>query len=233
MPKADKAVVARLTSCGEHFEILVDPDLAWAARSGKNVSVKDALVSDIVYKDVRKGLKASEDSLKKVFKTQDLIKIAEEILKKGELQLTSEQRKMLIENKRRQIVDFIARNCIDPRTGAPHPPTRIENALNQVRVQIDPFKPAEEQANEVLKALKPVLPLKISQVTFFIKIPSHYASKALSAITKMATTSSSSWSPDGSWSGEAVLPAGLQQVFMDRLNEITKGEIDIRIVKRT
>ncbi|RLE51910.1 MAG: ribosome assembly factor SBDS, partial [Candidatus Methanomethylicota archaeon] len=122
MPKADKAVIARLSAFGEHFEVLVDPDLAWAIKSGKSASIKEALISDLVYKDARKGLKASDESLKKVFKTTDVLKVAEEIIKKGDLQLTAEQRRALIESKRRQIIDFIAKNCVDPKTGTPHPP---------------------------------------------------------------------------------------------------------------
>ncbi|RLE51995.1 MAG: ribosome assembly factor SBDS, partial [Candidatus Methanomethylicota archaeon] len=138
----------------------------------------------------------------------------------------------LIESKRRQIIDFIAKNCVDPKTGTPHPPLRIENALSQAKVQIDPFKSVEEQANEIIKALRTILPLKISQATFYVKLPPQYASRAYSVLCKMGTVSSSNWGSDGSWSGEITIPAGLQQVFIDRVNELTKGEAEVKIVKR-
>lgn len=231
MPK--EKVIARLTIGKEHFEILVDPDLAWALKSGKEVDFKELLVSEIIYKDVRKGDKASEESLIKNFGTTDLKTIATTIIKRGELQLTTEQRRQMIENKKKQIIAFIARNCVDPQTGLPHPPIRIENAIESVRISIDPFKPVEEQAQEVIKALRTVLPLKMSQVTISVYAKKERASKVKDYLSKTGEMAKSEWLPDGSWKGEITIPAGIQQLVIDRLNEITKGDIEINIIKRT
>src|SRR5712692_6105169 len=160
MPESEEFVTARLETRGTRFEILVRSELAWKVRSGKSADLRDALSGDFVYKDAKKGLKASEDLVLKVFGTQDIYKVAEEILKRGEIQLTSEQRRELAENKRKQIVNFITRNAIDPKTGLPHPATRIELAMEEARVSIDPFKDADSQAMDVIKELRPLLPLK-------------------------------------------------------------------------
>lgn len=231
MPKEDKSVIARLIIRGEHFEVMVNPDLAWALKSGKEVDFKELLVSEIIYKDASKGLKASEESLKKNFGTDDPKTVATAIIKKGELQLTTEQRREMIENKRRQIVNFISRNCIDPKTGLPHPPQRIENAMENVRVSIDPFRSVEEQAQDIIKALRTELPLKISQVVAKIGIPSAHARRVYSVISKMGNVTRSEWLSDGSWRGEMVLPAGIQQSFVDRVNELTRGNCEIDIKK--
>lgn len=231
MPK--EKVIARLTIGKEHFEILVDPDLAWALKSGKEVDFKELLISEIIYKDARKGEKASEESLIKNFGTNDLKTIVTTIIKKGELQLTTEQRRQMIENKRKQIIAFIARNCIDPQTGLPHPPIRIENAIENARVSIDPFKPVEEQAQEIIKALRTILPLKISQITLSIHAKKERASKVKDYLSKTGDLIKSEWLSDGSWRGEVVIPAGIQQSVIDRLNEITKGDIEVSIVKKT
>ncbi len=231
MPK-DKSVVARLSVHGEHFEILVDPDLAWEFKSGKDVNFKELLVSEIVYKDARKGDKASEESLIKNFGTTDLKTVAGTIIKKGELQLTTEQRRQMVENKRKQIVAFITRNCIDPQTGTPHPPMRIENAIENIRVNIDPFRPVEEQAQEVIKALRTTLPLKISQVSMLVQAGRENAGKVKNYLSKTGNVVRSDWLSDGSWKGEIVIPAGMQQVIIDRLNELTRGSVEINIIKR-
>ena len=144
-----KYTIARISLAGERFEILVHPEKALQYRMGKKGSLSDILAIDVVYTDAGKGLRASEASLKKSFGTTDVEKIADVILTKGELQLTAEQRRRLIEDKRKQIVAFISRHCIDPRTGLPHPPARIEQAMAQAKFSIDPFKDAEEQAKEV------------------------------------------------------------------------------------
>ncbi len=77
----------------------------------------------------------------KAFGTTDPLKVADMILKRGTLQLTTEQRRKMVEDKRRQIIDFISRQAVDPKTNLPHPPMRIENAMEQIRYPIDPYKP--------------------------------------------------------------------------------------------
>lgn len=226
-----KAVIARLSIRGEHFEILVDPDLAWKFKSGKPVNLDDILVSEIIYRDARKGFKASEESLLKAFGTTDLYKIAEKIIRRGDLQLTAEQRRELIEAKKRQIISFISRNCIDPRTGLPHPPKRIELAMSEARVSIDPFRDADEQALSVIKALRTILPLKIAHVTIRVKFPPKYAGRAYGVVFRFGTINKSQWLSDGSWLCEVEMPAGLQPSFISKVNELSKGEAQIEIVK--
>lgn len=231
MPKETKSVVARLTVKGEHFEVLVDPDLAWLLKNGKVVDTKALMISEIIYKDVGKGDKASEESLKKNFGTTESFPIVESIIKRGELQLTTDQRREMVENKRKQIVAFIARNCVDPKSGAPHPPMRIENAMETIRVNVDPFKAAEEQAQEVIKGLRVSLPLKISQVAMSIKVSREHAARVNSYVTKAGNVTKSNWLADGTWMGEAVIPAGIQQSFIDKLNELTRGNVEINVKK--
>lgn len=223
--------IAKLYIKGERFEILVNPDLALDYRSGKPVSLDNVLITDTIYKDAKKGERASASTLQKIFGTTDPKVIADIILKKGEVPLTAEQKNKLIEEKRKQIISFISRNCIDPRTNAPIPPTRVEIALNEVRFHIDPFKDPEEQAMDALKALKSVIPIKMAKAVLGIKIPAMYASKAYNQLSKLGTVTKSSWQNDGSWIGEIEIPAGMQDAFISKFNELTKGSGEIKILK--
>ncbi|HSQ52862.1 MAG TPA: ribosome assembly factor SBDS, partial [Acidobacteriota bacterium] len=119
---SDRYTIARITHDGDHFEILTKPEPALAYRLGKTTTVSQVLATETIFTDAGKGTKASEERLQAVFGTIDPLKIAEVILKKGTLQLTTEQRKQLVEDKRKQIVSFISRECIDPKTNLPHPP---------------------------------------------------------------------------------------------------------------
>jgi ribosome maturation protein SDO1 len=231
MPKEDKSVVARLTVKGEHFEVLVDPDLAWELKNNKPVDFKTLMVSETIFKDAHKGLRASEESVKKNFGTTEPKDVVEAIIKKGELQLTTEQRREMVENKRKQIVAFISRNAVDPKTMAPHPPIRIENAMEGVHYSIDPFRSVEEQAQEIIKELRVALPLKIAQVTLAVKAPRENAGKVNSYVTKAGNVTKSAWLSDGSWQGEAVIPAGMQQTMIDRINDLTRGNVEINVRK--
>ncbi len=233
MPESEEFVTARLETRGTRFEILVRSELAWKVRSGKSADLRDALAGDFVYKDAKKGLKASEDLVLKVFGTQDIYKVAEEILKRGEIQLTSEQRRELAENKRKQIVNFITRNAIDPKTGLPHPATRIELAMEEARVSIDPFKDADSQAMDVIKELRPLLPLKIAQLVIQLKIPQNYASRTLGMLQKLGSVKQSEWKTDGSLQATMEIPAGTRGSLIEKVNEATRGEAEIQIVKET
>lgn len=223
-----RGVIARLTIGKERFEVLVKPEPAWKLKRGGSTDVKEVLITDTVFRDVSKGLKASREELLKSFKTADPLKVAEQIIKRGELQLTAEQRKELIEMKRRQLIDFISRNCVDPKSNLPHPPIRIENALNQAKVSINPFEDVEVQAPEVIRALRSILPLKIAKATLEVKVPAIYASKAYSLISRMGEIKRSEWLSDGSWRGEVEIPAGLQPSLIDKLNSLSRGEVQVK-----
>ncbi len=228
MPK--EYVIARLEVKGQRFEVLVNPELALKVKEGKSVNVDDLLVGDIVYKDSRKGLKASPEALKQVFGTDDIRKVALEIVKKGEIQLTAEQRRKMIEAKRKQIIAFIARNTVDPKTGKPHPPSRIEIAMQQARVGVDPFKDVESQALQIIKAISRYLPLKIAKALVQIKVPAKYAGRAYGALAGMGEVKRADWKPDGSLVMELEIPAGMQQDLIDKVNNLTRGEGEVKVL---
>ncbi len=222
-------VIARLEVGGQVFEVLVNPELAMQLREGKKVNLDDLLIGDYVYKDARKGLKASPEALKKIFGTTDVKKIAVEIVKRGEIQLTTEQRRKLIEAKRKQIITFISRNAIDPRTKAPIPPKRIELAMEQARVGIDPFLDVEKQAMNVIKAISRILPIKIAKAILLIRIPPAYSGRIYSQIPKLGEVKKTEWKNDGSLIVELEIPAGMQNEIIGKINSLTRGEAEIRI----
>ncbi len=225
-----KHVIARYEVRGHRFEILVDPDLALQLKEGKNVNIDDVLVGDYVYKDARKGLKASPETLKKVFGTDDIKKVAVEIIKHGEIQLTAEQRRRILENKRRQIINLVARNVIDPKTKLPIPPKRIELAMEQARVTIDLYKPPEAQIESIVSKLARIIPIKIAKAYVSVRIPAQYSGKAYKVLQRFGEIKKSSWLRDGSLLVEIEIPAGMQEEFIDKLNKITHGSVSVKIL---
>jgi len=227
---SDKYTVARITKDNEHFEVLVKPQKALDYRMGRMAAITEVLAAETIFSDANKGTKPSEENLRKAFGTTDSLKIAEAILTKGTLQLTTEQRRKMIEDKRKQIIDFISRQCVDPKTNLPHPPARIENAMEQVRYSIDPFKSVEEQAKEIIKLLRVILPLKMEQVIVGVSIPAEYSARAYGSIKGFGTIKREEWRGDGSWHGEIEMPAGSYAPFLDKLGNITKGNGEAKIV---
>jgi len=228
---SEKFTTARISKSGEKFEILVKPDPALDFKMGKQLGISQLLVIDEIYSDAGKGTRASADKLQKAFGTEDPVAIAEEIMKHGELQLTTDQRRQLVEDKRKQIVAFIARNCIDPRSGTPHPPIRIEQAMAQVKYSIDPFKTADEQAKDVIDELRALLPIKMEQMRVAVKILAEYAAKGYGAVKGYGTISREEWQADGSLVAVVEMPAGVYGPFVERLGKITQGTIQAKILK--
>lgn len=226
----EKYTTARISVAGEHFEILVKPDDALDFKLGKQMSVSHILVANEIFTDANKGLRASEEKLKKAFNTIDIFEIAEAILKRGEIQLTTEQRRRLVEEKRKQIVAFIARNCVDPRTGFPHPPLRIEQAMGEIRLVIDPFKSGDEQARAVIDALRPILPLKFGLIRIGVKIPPEHAAKVVGIVKEFGEMKNSEWQSDGSWIAVVEMPAGLHTPFLERIGKVTQGNYQTKIL---
>lgn len=228
MVRVEDAIVARLTK-GEHkFEILVDPVKAQEFKDGK-AKIEDVLAVREVFKDVKAAERASTDLMKDVFKTSDPLRVAEEIIRRGMVQLTTEQRRKMVEETRNRVINFIVQNAIDPRTGLPHPRTRIENALSEIRMNLDPFKPAEEQVDQIITDLRPILPLKFEKKKLAIKFPAQYAHHSY-GYAKSLGIQKEQWLNDGSLVVVIEIPGGLQNEVIDRVNSLTKGSGEVKIL---
>jgi len=232
MVDIDKAIIARLEKAGEVFEILVDCDLAMNFKAGKDVSLNDVLASEDIYSDAKQAEHASEHVMQKVFGTEDTTKIAEEILKKGEVQLTAEYKNKLREQKRKKIVNIINHNGVDPKTGNPHPAQRIELAMDEAKVKIDEFKSAEEQVQTILHQINAIIPIKFEVRELSIKIPAQFAGPAYGPVKKFGKILRDDWQSDGSLIMVLEIPAGMQEDLEDELNRLTHGEIEFRVLNR-
>lgn len=233
MVNIDEAIIARLESHGEKFEILVDSDLAADFRNPDkdSVSIEDVLAFEEIYKDAKKGDKSSEEAMKKVFESVDILEIATTILTKGHVQLTAQQRRNMQEEKRKMVVNKIVQESINPQTGLPHPLKRIENAMEETKVKIDPFKSVDEQVKNVLKAIKIKIPIRFEKVRVAVRLQGDVAGNAYSAISSFGKITSEEWQQDGSWIAIIEMPGGLQDQFNLKMGEISGGNAETKLIK--
>jgi ribosome maturation protein SDO1 len=231
MVDVDDAVVARWETEGSRFEVLVDPQAVQDIKDGKTVDLRDKLALDQVFKDAKKGDKISEEHLERIFHTRDLAEIARQIIVKGEVHLTTEQRHQLQAAKHKQIVANIARNAMNPQTGAPHPPARIEAAMAEAKVHVDPFRPADQQVQEILQKLRPLLPIRFDVVKVKIRVPAQHYPKVIADLKSTGKIMDEQWLGDGSYSAILEIPAGVQTELYQKLNAKTKGSAETALVK--
>jgi ribosome maturation protein SDO1 len=224
----DKFTVARLILDGDKFELLVKPDPALQYKMGKRADISSVLVSDEIYSDANKGSRASSEKMMKHFKTTDSTDVAKQILAKGELNLTTDQRRKMVEEKKRQIVQFINRSFVDPKTHLPHPILRIEAAMEEVRVPIDPSKKVEDQAKTIVDALRKIIPLKSETVKLTVTVPPQFAAQSYSVLKSSGDLSSEEWLADGSLKAVLYMNASIKGQFLDRIGAATKGSAQVK-----
>jgi len=228
---SDKLTVVKYSFEGEKFEILVKPDPALDYKLGKIQDVGSVLIAEEIYQNSSKGTRASSEKLQKAFQTEDPLVIAEKILQKGDLNLTTDQRRKMTTEKRKQIITFIAKTFVDPRSHLPHPPLRIEQAINDARVSIDPFKNVEEQIKDIVENLRSIIPLKSENLLLEISVPAQYVAKSYSVLKSTGVLKKEEWQKDGSLKAILEIPAAARPNVIDRLGAITKGTAFVEILK--
>ena len=216
---------------GEKFEIMVKPDPALEYKMGKKKDLSAVLVSDEIYTDSGKGTRPSSEKLLKAFKTEDQTEIAEIIMQKGDLNLTTDQRRKMVEEKKKQIVTFIAKTYVDPKTHLPHPPLRIEQAMKDGRVSVDPQKNVEEQVQDIVEKLRSIIALKTESLQLEITIPAQFASQSYAVLKSVGSLKSEEWQNNGSLKAILEIPAAARPNVIDRLGSITKGSASVEVIQ--
>jgi ribosome maturation protein SDO1 len=227
---ADTTLV-RYSFEGEKFELLVKPDPALDYKMGKKKDISAVLVSDDIYTDFGKGTRPTTEKLLKAFKTEDQTEIAQIILEKGDLNLTTDQRRKMMEDKKKQIVTYIAKTYVDPKSHLPHPPLRIEQAMKDGRVSVDPQKSVDEQVKDIVEQLRSIIALKSESLKLEIIIPAQFASQSYAVLKSVGSLESEEWQNNGSLKAILEIPAAARPNVIDRLGSITKGSASVEVVQ--
>lgn len=229
MSQIANTLIARIEKGGERFEVLVDPKKGYDYKTGAKKEFENVLMSDEIFKDANKGERQNSAALKKAFGTDDALAIAKIILEQGDLQLSTDQRRKLVEEKRARVVEMIARNCVDPRSKTPHPPVRIENALEQARFHFDAFKPVDEQFKAAVESIREIIPIGMEKIKIAVKVPPEHAGRAYGLLKEFGI-SREEYGSDGSLLCVCEMPAGMQGQFYERLNKLTAGQVQTRVL---
>ena len=226
MVSLDDAVLARLEKGGSRYEILVDPDLveSWKEDSD-SVNLTDLLAIDEVWSDAKAGDRPTSEALERVFGSTDLATCVDRILRDGSSQLTTAQRRHMVDERMKQIVNEIAMTATDPKTKLPHPKTRIENALQEARFKPDPFLSVERQVQDAVNILKPIIPLQFITIKLAFKVPG----KDYGGISNLLRDSmqKEQWLSDGSWACVVEVPGGMKNEIISRVAN-RSSEVEVR-----
>lgn len=224
--------IARLKKGGESFEVILkDIDKAIDLRNNKNVDVREVMNGDLIFHNAHKADKAKEGSMKQWLGTEDHFEAAKIIIQKGEIQLTSDQRKRMLEEKEKKIMHHIHTNAYDPKTKLPIPMQRIELAMKEAKIHIDPTDKIDYQTGKIISKLQPILPMSFEKIKLRIIIPSKYTGAAYSAVKSKHNITNENWRTDGSVQIELEIVAGMKSDLYSVLNKLTSGEVQIEEIK--
>ena len=230
MVSLEDAVIARYETGGNRFEILIDPKSAQEYKEGDDIDWEDAIAADGIWTDSAKGDRAPEHLVNDTFESTDLIEIYKIILTEGNIQLTSQQRNEMVDKKRKQIIAHVVANAMNPQTGGPHPPQRIENAIDEARFSIDPMEAIERQVEKLIKSIKPLIPISFEKIRVAVKIQAIHVGKCYGQISSLATIQSEEYQKDGSWIGMLEMSAASFVKLEDALGSLTKGTAETKML---
>jgi len=183
----------------------------------------------VIFSDHGKGQRANDTDLQRVFGTTNVEDCGRVIAEQGELQVSAAERREKVEQKKREMINYIHKYYIDPRTKTPHPVTRIEAAFEQMHLNIDPSQPAERQVQDkVIKKLPEIMPIRRQEMEGTLTVPNKVLGQALGVIKKYCVIGQENYT-EGSCAMEISLVPGDYDLFMQDLRDVTKGDFDFDI----
>ena len=102
--------------------------------------------------------------------------------------------------------------------------------MEETKFRVYPFKSVEEQVSLLMKAIRPLIPIRFEEVEIAVKVPPIHAAKAYMEISKFGKLIKNEWQNDGSWIAIIKIPAGLQTDFYELVNHLTKGESETKLL---
>ena len=220
MVSLDNSVLARMEKGGKRYELLVDPEMVDDFKNNPDsINIDDFLAMDEVFHDARGGERPTEDAIENTFGTQDILEIAKIILDKGSIQLTTNQRKAIVEKMRQKIIHHIHTQAVDPKTKSPHPVTRIELALEESRYSVDPFKKLELQIKDAVDKLKVLIPLSFETMRLAFKVPGSAYGGAMRVLRSYHVKDG--WLEDGTWACVIEIPAGMKGEIIGQIMKVS------------
>eukprot|EP00475_Leptophrys_vorax_P043299 TRINITY_DN828_c0_g1_i5.p1 TRINITY_DN828_c0_g1~~TRINITY_DN828_c0_g1_i5.p1 ORF type:complete len:235 (+),score=75.53 TRINITY_DN828_c0_g1_i5:946-1650(+) len=203
----DAGQLVRLKKGKATFEVVTNEGSVLKYREGK-LPWNSVLAVDIVFKNFSRGLRASEKEIADAFNTEDPVEAMKAIVEKGELQVSSDERKEAVDKKKAEIITYINKNYIDPQTRLPHPIARLEQAMENSKIRIDADQNAVKQADAFIKSLQGKLTFVKSEMEAILVISRQYMGACSNTVHSIASVKREEYTEDGVIWEVGIPPAG-------------------------
>jgi len=212
--------IVRQKKGGKRFEIACYKNKVISWRRGAEKDIDEVVQTQQVFMNVSKGELAKKEDLLKAFGSDDMEKVVLQILTKGELQVSGKERSQQNEQSYRDIATIVSEKCVNPETKRPYPVGVIESAMKEMHYSVKPTKSSKQQALEVIKLLKEVMPIEKAQMRMHIVLPKACAKKARDKLVPLITSVESEDWDCGNLDMECLIDPG----FYRKIEEIVTSE---------
>ena len=157
------------------------------------------------------------------FNTTDVTEVLKIICEKGEVQQNASDRKEAMDEKTKQVMNYIVRNFIDPSTKKPHTLMNITNAWEAAKLRVDLDEPVDAQVKKALPKLLGIIKLKRSEITGKLTLPHAVVGQSQAVIRKYCVVQAENYGDEGVVMHISLVPGDFD-IFMKELGGVTKGD---------
>jgi len=222
--------VVRLKKGGKRYELACYPNKVLSWRNKVEKDLDEVLQVARVFTNVSKGVIAKKEDLIKSFNTDDEKQICIQILEKGELQVSEKERQIQLESLFKDVATIVAEKCVNPETKRPLTVGLVERAMKDIHYNLHPTKSAKQQALEVIKALKEVIPIQRAQMRLRLLVPVQDAKKLKDKLADIIVTNEDESNEDGEFAMTCLIDPGSFRKMDDEVRVVTKGKGKIEIL---
>lgn len=156
-------------------KLIIELETKFILYSEKDID--EVLQTHTVFINVSKGQVAKKEDLVKAFGIDNQTEICKEILKKGELQVSDKERQSQIDQTFKDIANIVAQKCINPEMKRPYPVSVIQEAMKKAHFSVKLTQNSKQQALQVIKMLKEIMPIDRAQMKIRIVATAKYGKK--------------------------------------------------------
>ncbi|KAJ1612418.1 zinc finger-containing protein [Cryptosporidium canis] len=162
--------VVRYKSHGKRFEVACYKNKILNWRSGVEWDLDEVLQIRSIFANVSKGQVANSDDLNLVFGTNNIDRICQIILSKGEIQVSETERSYMLDKQFTDICHMISKMTVNPKNNLPLSVKMIESELKKSGFSVSLNKTTKEQSLKALDILKKRIPEQIERAKMMLKL---------------------------------------------------------------
>jgi len=157
-----KSLVVKFKKGNSTFEVLTKVGSMEPYRAGE-LNIDQVLEVEEIFKNASKFDKIKSSLLKKTFGTDNKRECILTILNEGTYPLSKKELQQKVQTRRGEILNYLHKYYHEPLkdgTSRPHPLTRLDGVLQDMKINIDPHMSVNQQIKSIIKPLPEYLPVK-------------------------------------------------------------------------